>query len=165
MAKQMQTLVIGLGNPILTDDGIGVCVARAVADALPESSGIDVIEMAVGGLALMETMAGYERVVLIDALYTEQKDSGQVRVFDAGDLASTLNTASTHDADLPTALRLGRSLGALLPADNQIQIVGITAHDVLTFGETPSLPVMRAAPEAAASVLELLGVSITGRLT
>lgn len=158
MTGAPRTLVIGLGNPILTDDGIGVHVARAVAETLPESSGIDVIELAVGGLALMESMVGYERVILIDALYAAENETGRVRVFDAGDLASTLNTASSHDADLPTALRLGRSLGAALPEDQAIQIVGVTAHDVLTFGESPSPRVRAAAHGAAELVIDLLGV-------
>lgn len=153
----MRTLVVGLGNPILTDDGVGIYAARAVADALPPGANVDVIEVSVGGLALMETMVGYDRIILLDALFASEEEVGEVRVFEAGDLQSTLNSASTHDADLPTALRLGRSLGAVLPPNDRIQIVGITAHDVLTFGEAPSPRVMAAVPHAAATVLRLLG--------
>lgn len=155
----MRTLVIGLGNPILTDDGAGIYAARAVAAVLPPDSGVEIIEVSVGGLALMEAMIGYERVILIDALYTSRDETGGVYVFNADLLDATLNTASAHDADLPTALRLGRSLGASLPDDERIQIVGIGAHDILTFGETPSSPVMAAVPQAAAVVLKLLGYS------
>lgn len=153
----MKTLVIGLGNPILTDDGVGIYTAREVARMLPANTDVEVIELSVGGIALMEAMVGYERVILIDALWSPADQTGSVVAFGAGDLPNTLNTASTHDADLPTALKVGRSLGAPLPTSENIQIVAVTAHEVLTFGELPTPPVMAAIPEAAHNVLALLG--------
>jgi hydrogenase maturation protease len=153
----MKTLVIGLGNPILTDDGIGIYVAREVAHKLPPDTDVEVVELATGGMALMEAMIGFERCILIDAIWRPENLTGHVLVFDAGQLPDTLNVASAHDADLPTALRLGRSLGAPLPADEAIQIVAVTAHDVLVFGESPTPLVAAALPYAAASVLKLLG--------
>jgi len=153
----MKTLLIGLGNPILTDDGAGVLAARVVREALPPGSGIDVIEAAVGGIALMEAMIGYQRVLLIDALWAPERAAGEVIVFDAGALPGTLNMASTHDADLPTALRVGRALAADLPTDEHIQIIAITAQDVLTFSEQPTPQVAAAIPRAAAAALALLG--------
>ncbi len=153
----MKTLVIGLGNPILTDDAAGILTARRVAEALPADADVDVLELSVGGIALMEHMVGYERVILIDALWTPPDQAGQVLVFPAGDLSETLNARSTHDADLPTALRIGRALGAPLPDAAQIQIVAITANRVLDFCETPTPAVAGAIPTAAAAVLDLLG--------
>lgn len=157
IALFMKTLVIGLGNPVLTDDGVGIYAAQAVREALPPEANVDVIELAVGGLALMEAMSGYERVVLIDALWAPEHQAGQVIQFDAGHLPATLNTASTHDADLPTALRVGRRLGVPLPLDEDIQIVAVTAHEVLTFGERPTPVVAAAIPDAVNKVLGLLG--------
>jgi hydrogenase maturation protease len=153
----MKTLVIGLGNPILTDDGVGIYAAREVARSLPLDADVEVVELATGGLALMEAMVGFERCILIDAIWRPENMTGHVVVFDAGHLTDTLNAASTHDVDLPTALRLGRSLGARLPADGAIQIVAVTAHDVLIFGENPTPTVAAAIPYATASVLRLLG--------
>jgi hydrogenase maturation protease len=153
----MKTLVVGLGNPILTDDGVGIYTARAVRRALPADTPIDVIELAVGGLGLMEAMVGYERVILIDALWSPPDETGEVVLFDAGFLSETLNSASAHDVDLPTSLRIGRELGAPLPADEDIQIVGVRANDVLNFGDEPTPPVKAAIPEAVTTVLTLLG--------
>lgn len=153
----MKTLVIGLGNPILTDDGVGIYTARAIRRVLPVDAPVDVTELAVGGLGLMEAMVGYERVILIDALWSPPDETGEVVQFDAGHLSETLNSASSHDVDLPTALRIGRELGAPLPADNHIQIVAVRANDVLDFGDEPTPPVKAAIPEAAAAVLGLLG--------
>jgi len=158
--KCMKTLVIGLGNPILTDDGIGIYTARALRKVLPPDAPVEVIELSVGGLTLMETMIGYEHVILIDALWSPADHTGEIAVFDASDVPETLNTRSTHDADLPTALRIGRALGAPLPLDMDIQIVAITAHDVLDFCEQPSARVRAAIPAACETVLELLRVPV-----
>jgi hydrogenase maturation protease len=152
----MRTLVIGLGNPILTDDGVGIYTARRVSECLPPGAAVDVIEVAVGGITLMEHMVGYERVILIDALWAPEDQTGQVHIFDAGDLTETLNSRSTHDADLPTALRIGRALDAPLPTDQNIRVVAITANQVLDFGETPTERVRAAIEPACAAVLELL---------
>ncbi len=154
----MKTLVIGLGNPILTDDGVGIYAARVVAQALPPNSGIDVMELAVGGLGLMEAMIGYDRVILIDSMWSPEGTPGTVVQCDAGYFPETFNTASAHDVDLTTALQVGRRLGAALPPDEQIVIIGVLAREVLTFGDTPTAPVAAAIPEAARCVLDLLGI-------
>ena len=159
--SQMPLLVIGLGNPILTDDGVGIYTVRTVLDALPPDAPVDVIEASVGGLSLMEAMVGYERVILVDALWSPSEKTGQVIVFDAGHLPETLNSACAHDADLPTALSLGRRMGVPLPADEAIQIVGITANEVLTFGDWPTPPVAAAIPEATATTLRLVEEAMT----
>lgn len=153
----MKTLVIGLGNPILTDDGVGIYAARQVAAHLPAGAAVDVVELSVGGLALMEAMIGYQRVLLIDALWTPDGRAGEVTVFSAGELPETLNTRSPHDADLLTALQVGRRLGAPLPDRADIQIIAVQAEQVLSFGERPTPPVWAAVPRAAAEALALLG--------
>lgn len=152
----MRTLVIGLGNPILTDDGAGILAARAVYDALADTSDVDITELSVGGLALMEAMIGYDRVILVDAMWTPPDQIGKVVIFNAGQLPDTLNTASSHDTDLPTALRVGRELGARLPEEGHIQIIAITANNVLELGDRPTPAVEAAIPQAVEAVLAAL---------
>ncbi len=153
----MKTLVIGLGNPILTDDGVGIYAARGVRRALTPDINVDVRELAVGGLALMEAMIDYDRVILLDAIWASNGNEGQVMQFAAGDLPPTLNTASAHDVDLPTALRVGRELGAPLPVDDHIEIVAVGARHVLDFGETPTPPVLAAIPQVITNVFKMIG--------
>lgn len=151
-----RTLVVGLGNPILTDDGVGIWTARAVAEALPPDAPLDVIELSVGGLSLMEAMVGYRRVVLIDAIKTRDGQPGRVYHIGMDSLPHTMNTASAHDATLTTALQLGRTLGALLPGDDDIDIIGVEADEVLTFGHSPTPAVAAAVETAAHMVLDIL---------
>jgi hydrogenase maturation protease len=155
----MRTLVIGLGNPILTDDGVGVKVAAAVQQALARDgrSQVAVAEVAVGGLSLMEMMVGYDRVILVDAIQTRGGQPGGVLRLTLDDIASALPTqhsASAHDMNLPTALEMGRRLGLALP--RSVEIFAIEAEDVVTFGETCTPAVTAAVPVAADLVLQSL---------
>lgn len=152
-----KTLIIGLGNPILTDDGIGIWVARAVREALPSDADVDIRELSVGGLTLMEHMIGYERVILIDAIMTQDGEPGTVRRLTLSQLGGTLNTASSHDVSLPLALEAGRRLDAALPPDEAIHIVAIEALEVLGFNDACTEPVAAAIPVAVQTVLSILG--------
>jgi hydrogenase maturation protease len=155
----MKTLVIGLGNPILTDDGVGVKVAYAVRDALASDGRTDVTvtEASVGGLRLMEMMVGYNRVVLVDAIQTPDGRLGAIYRLTLDDIASSVPTqhsASAHDMNLPTAIEMGRRLGLVLP--EAIEIFAIEAKDVVTFGETCTPDVAAAIPIATELVLQML---------
>ena len=151
----MRTLILGLGNPILTDDGIGVLVAEEVRSRLPEDTAIDITEVSVGGLTLMETMIGYDRVILIDA-FQRLNDAcpGQVHRMTLKDLQSispTQHSASPHDASLVTALETGRRMGLPLPED--ITIFAIEVENVMDFSDQPTSLVAAAIPHVTEAVL------------
>jgi hydrogenase maturation protease len=155
------TLIIGLGNPLLRDDAVGLRVARQVAAALGGREDVEVVEEACGGLRLMERMVGFDRAILIDALRSG-RPPGTVLTLDPRDM-HTQHSASSHDVSLPTALALGRRTGARLPADDQLSVIAIEAEDVETFGEEMTAAVEAAVPHAAARVLTVLDQHREGR--
>lgn len=146
----MRTLVLGLGNPVLRDDGVGWHVVSALEADLAGVGGLTVERCCRGGLFLMERMIGYERVVVVDAL-ASGAPPGTVRRLGLGDL-ETAHSASGHDVGLATAIALGRQAGAALPPDDEIVFVGVEALDTQTFGEDLTSPVAAAVDEAAAAV-------------
>jgi len=149
-------LIVGLGNPILTDDGIGIYVMREVAAQCARD---DVVfaEASVGGLRLLDTIRGYERVILVDAIQTCTGRPGDIYRLRPNDLRASLHSGSTHDVSLPGALALGRGLGMSLPSDEALSIVAIEVEDVLTFGEACTPAVAAAIPRAVEVVLAELG--------
>jgi len=160
--EQMKTLVVGLGNPILTDDGVGVKVAYAVRAALASGrrNDVTVTEASVGGLRLMEMMLGYERAILIDALQHCDAGPGSIRRMGLDDLRTispTQHSACAHDTSLVTALELGAQLGLPLPKEITIYAVGV--ENVTCFGEEPTPAVAKAIPEVTAAVLDELNRS------
>jgi hydrogenase maturation protease len=64
----MKTLILGLGNPLLKDDSVGLRVAQEVETLIPEGMGIEVGLDYWGGLRLMERMIGFDRAIIIDAI-------------------------------------------------------------------------------------------------
>ena len=148
----MKTLLLGLGNPILTDDGVGVYVVRATA-ARRSGEGVDFHEASIGGLRLWEVIAGYDRLILVDAILTPNGAPGQIHRLTPDDLRTSLHAGSTHDLSFQGALAWGRRMGMALPPDDAITIIAVEAEDVLTFGEMLTPAVAAALPDAVGAVL------------
>lgn len=149
------TLILGLGNPILGDDGIGWEAARRISEAnLPADVEVDTV--ALGGISLMERMIGYERVIIIDAMNTSQFEIGSVQVFPHSSLPAPLtgHLASAHDASLNEALQMGRELGANLPA--QVWIVAVETPYVYDFSEQLSPVAEKSVDQAVQLTIQLL---------
>jgi hydrogenase maturation protease len=158
MTQNMKTIIVGLGNPILGDDGVGWKVAQEVKQHLGEDSTVDVECYSLSGLSLMEQLIGYERVVLIDSLNTGRHEQGEVVTFTLDTLEDLTygHSASAHDASLKTALEVGRSMGEKLPAEKDIHIIAIEARHVYDFSEELSPEVAVSVPVAVQKVLDLL---------
>ncbi len=168
----MHTLIVGLGNPILGDDGVGWRVAEAVSarsgiplgdaplplDPTRIQNPVTIECYALAGLSLMERLIGYDRVILIDSLNTGQHPQGAVVCFTLQDLPDLTHghSASAHDVSLKNALRMGRSMGQPLPADSNVHIVAIEAQHVYDFKEELSPAIAAAVPVAVEKVLTLL---------
>lgn len=153
--EEQKILVVGLGNPILGDDGVGWEVAESVRKKTPDLP-IDIECLAVGGLRLMEFMIGYDEAIVIDSLTSWENPVGQVTSFlleEMPDLTAG-HTTSAHDTSLQNALEMGRRMGFPLP--KKVMVVGIEAHQVYEFSEKLSDPVKSAVPRAVERVIHLL---------
>jgi hydrogenase maturation protease len=154
----MKTLIIGLGNPILGDDGVGWCVVEEVAKKTNGNLDIEVDYVSLGGLSLMERLTGSERVILVDSIFTGKKPVGTVSQFTLRDLPdlSAGHSASAHDTSLRNALNVGRSMQIDLPEDENVFIIAIEAKAVYDFSQELSPAVAGAVPQAVRLVLDLL---------
>lgn len=154
-------LVLGLGNPILGDDGIGWRVAEEVQQVRlarsQDEQDVEIDCFALGGLSLMERLIGYDQAIIIDAVQFSAGSPGQVYDLCLSDLPdlSVGHMTAAHDTSLQTALKLGQAMGASLP--QEIRIVGIEADKVYDFSETLSPVVEAAIPDAVQIVLNQLG--------
>jgi hydrogenase maturation protease len=158
--KKSRTLVVGLGNPILGDDGVGWKVAEELRASLEPDSSVDVEYLSLGGISLMEHLIGYERAILVDA-FALDGPIGSILVFKLSELPnySAFHTTSAHDTSLQNAIKLGRSMGAQLPED--ITVVGIATRHIYDFSEELSPPVAQAVPQAVRIVQDWLKQIVT----
>ena len=125
-------MILGMGNPLLCDDGVGLRVAAELKDRV-EQPEITVMETGVAGLSLLDLLVGYDRAIIIDAIQTVGGKAGQIYRLDPKAFDTAIHTASAHGIDFTTALEFGKKLGLSLP--QQIIIFAIEASDVTTFSE------------------------------
>ncbi len=163
----MKTLLLGMGNPILCDDAVGVRLARDFRRKMRPPPELDVMEeCCVGGLNLLDIVAGYDRLVVLDAIQTAGGVPGDWYHFTSSRLRGTLHLTNIHDANFATALELGRCLGMPLPSSRNIHIFAVEAKETRTFSEqmTPELEreYPRYAPAIFDEILRMLGTDVGG---
>ncbi len=154
----MKTLILGIGNEILGDDGAGCFVAEELAKTV-SSVDVDIKTANLDGLALLEHMLGYRKLILVDAVVTDRTKTGKVFRMGLSDLKETQGRPSlSHHMNLTTALEVGRRLFPdEMPREVVIFAIGIQEINELTLEMT--LEVKEAAKKAVSLVLAELAAS------
>ncbi len=149
----MKTLVLGIGNPILSDDGVGIHIARLLMERkLP---GVTVDELAASGLELLDAIQGYDRLVIIDAIETRSGRPGQLHILAEKDFEKSIHGSSPHGINIATALALGRRL---VPEKMPKEVVffAVEAKDLVNVSEKLTPEVEKAIPGIVDRVLKEL---------
>ena len=145
----MKTLVLGLGNTILSDDGVGIHVARLIKEKLPD---VDVIEASAAGFRVVDEIIGYDKLILIDSIRTKNGQPGNYYKFGIEEFKSTLHHSSPHDMDMFSALELMKKHAADLP--KEIIIYAIEIEDIFTFSEQCTEKVAELIPEITSIIIK-----------
>ena len=163
-AAPLRTLLVGMGNPILCDDAVGIRLARDVNARLGARTDLDVIEeCSVGGLNLLDLVTGYDRLIVLDSIKTADGAPGTWYRFDATALRETMNLANVHDTNFATALELGRRMGSRVPADDENHIFAVEILDNLTFSEDLTPELESAYPELVAEICGEIEMLLSSR--
>jgi len=151
----VRTLVLGIGNPILGDDGVGFHIAQELAKEIKDEN-IDVKDTSIDGLNLLELIVGYDNVIIIDAIMTEDGEAGEISRLRPESFAKTVHsTTSPHNANLATAVEIGkRFLVGQMPA--KIVVFAVNIQEVTKVTEEMTGKVRKAIPRAVNLVLEEL---------
>lgn len=139
----MKTLLLGLGNDLLSDDGIGLRVAAALRESLADQKDLTIAETAEMGLSLLDLVTGFETLVLVDAVQTGQSPPGFVHELDDASLPS-VPAVSPHFLGVGEVLALGRRLG--VPVPHHVLIFAIEVQDPFTVGTRLTPPMAAAFP-------------------
>jgi len=148
----MRTLVLGIGNPILGDDGVGFHIAQELANEIRDEN-IDVKDTSVDGLNLLELVVDYDRVIIIDAIMTEDRGVGEIYRLKPEDIGKPAQSIiSAHHLNLLTAIKLGKRLfPKKMPGAVIVFAVGI--QEVTEFTEEMTGKVREAIPKAVNLIL------------
>jgi len=126
----MKTLILGLGNPILTDDAVGIRIAQQLKQEIHD---LEVVGASEAGIVLLEHVIGYDKLVIIDSIRTEKGKPGELYKLDLEDLKPAMDFSSSHGIGIATAFKVGEGLGYRMPKD--VSIYAVEIRDNSTFGE------------------------------
>ena len=148
----MKTIVLGVGNPILKNDGVGIHVAEELKKMIQRPDG-KIDSAFTGGMNLLDMIVDHDRAILIDAVKRSDRKPGDVDLLSINEL-SAFHTCNPHDVSLPQAIELAKKLGQKgVPKD--ISLVGINIGELsCEFGEELSSEIAKAVPKAAQMVKE-----------
>lgn len=151
MKRKRGVVVIGLGNPILGDDAVGLVVASELKKRLVD---VDVVELSAGGLAVAEAMLGYRKAIIVDALVEEDAAPGKIMRLTLGDLrTSPRRFIGFHDIDILTSIELIKAIeGESFP--EEVVVFGITIQEPGCYQEGLSEGVKEAVPKCVELVEE-----------
>lgn len=150
----MKTLVVGMGNPILCDDAVGVRLARDFKEELGRIPGVEIVEeCSVGGLNLIDLFLGCRRVIILDSIRTAGGEPGAWHSFTAAALLETIHLANIHDVNFATAHALGKAMGMDLPDLSDILIFGVEIKENRVFSASMSPELEELYPRYAAEIL------------
>jgi hydrogenase maturation protease len=131
-------VVLGLGNPLMGDEGVGVYLIERLADSAVEYPSVDFLDAGTGGLSVLHVLEGRRKAILIDGAFMDE-EPGTIRRFTPEEVRSrkVLAHQSLHEADLMRIIELARQLDQ---APAEIVIFGIQPERVeLGQGLSPAL--------------------------
>ncbi len=156
----MKILVLGLGNDLYGDDGVGLRIVRTLKEqsALSrneedKNEDVDFEECSLTGLALLDVIVGYDALVIIDTIKKPDPLTGRIHVLDGKDLRA-IPGPSPHYISVPQMIEIGRVSGVHVPST--IKVVAVEAKNVYNFGEGLSAEMQKSVPAIIKKANEVL---------
>jgi len=147
----MKTIILGVGNLILGDDGVGIHVTNELKKQVNDPN-ITIDDAVTGGMNLLELILGYDKAIIVDAVKTNNEEDGEVKRIPLGNF-STMHSCNPHDVSLIEAIEVAKKMGEnRIP--KEIVVIGIMMKEIpCEFGEKLSETVNAAVPKAVEMTL------------
>ena len=143
-------LIYGIGNPYRCDDAVGIRAAEQLATKIKQSN-IDVKWGSIDGVAILDEIEGYDRVIFIDSVRTEKGTPGTIYKMDPNSFRSS-HSFSSHGIDFITALQFGKKVDLKMPEKTDIYAVEI--EDNTSYSEACTPNVAASIPELVQAIIE-----------
>ncbi|MDH7517145.1 MAG: hydrogenase maturation protease [Candidatus Thermoplasmatota archaeon] len=150
----MRTIILGIGNPLLGDDGVGIRVAKELRKHVKDPD-VEVDETTTGGINLLDQIIGFDKAILVDTIKDKSMRNGEIKRLTLGDLSS-YHSFNPHDVGLPEACKLAKRLGETrIPHD--ITIFGIAVNKMqYEFWEGLSEEISKTVPKTVDMIMSEL---------
>jgi hydrogenase maturation protease len=148
-----KTIVLGMGNTLKCDDGVGIRIALNVRQVMTRED-VDVVPFHVAGFRLVESLEGYDRAIIVDAVLSGEHVPGTAFWVEYDKLRHGRSDRSLHDLHIADALELGKKYGMKMP--DSVSILAIEVEDIKTWSESLTPAVERAIQAATEMIIEHL---------
>ena len=155
MAAAPRTLVLYIGNPIVTNDQIGLIAGRALASHLHGRADVEVQELTGSPLDILGHLEGYARLVIVDSMHLPGLEPGTVRVFGETEIRQHEAGFHVHGMNVADVLAAARRMELAVP--DEVVLIGIEAGAMDRFGEQLGPELVARAEEVCREVAELVG--------
>ena len=132
----MKTVILALGNPILSDDAVGWEVADRLANQLDN---VEIIKSSAATMDIIPHLADCDRLLVIDAVKFGTAPPGSLHRLNLEDLADTVYLSSPHDINFATAFKLAEKWGYHIPPDIRIYAIEVIELNKFAQGCTPEV--------------------------
>lgn len=146
------TMLLGLGNPILGDDGIGCMLAELVGDMLGPMDGLEVLSASVSPVRLVDIISGFHRLLVLDSVTTRRAEPGTLMEVDF--TVEGLLPPSSHHFSVHQIPEIASALGLQCPRD--IVYLGIEIEPPREYGDRLSPLLEERLPSLAEEVIAIL---------
>lgn len=148
-----KVLILGIGNILHSDDGIGVHVVNRIIESgisLPEN--IEIMDGGTAGYDLLPVLQGRERIIIVDALKADDAP-GSIYRFTPDNAVASSARFSLHEVGILEVIRSLRLLGE----NPGIEIIGIVPEDITTLDIKISPAVLESVPHVIDVILDAAG--------
>lgn len=152
-------MILGLGNDILTDDGIGVKLVRELQKVIHQAH-IAFHTCALGGLEILELISDFDRVIIVDAIMTRDGIPGTIVHLTPANYQETLHLSNYHDVSFLVLLEFAKQIE--IPKPEQIDILAIEIVEDLSFSSDFSPQIALKYEKIYGQVLEMVRTLILG---
>ncbi|MBN1270953.1 MAG: hydrogenase nickel incorporation protein HypB [Candidatus Aminicenantes bacterium] len=156
----MKTLVLGLGNELYGDDGVGLHVVRFLRDEINSLAfrpscyqNVFFEECALTGLALLDVIEGYDRLIIVDTIKRSHPKAGKVYHIDGKKLRH-IPGPSPHYVSIPQTIDIGREAGLKMP--ESVEIIAVEAKNIYDLGEGLTEEMQKSIPEIIETIKKTL---------
>jgi hydrogenase maturation protease len=150
----MKTLILGMGNLLLCDDGIGIIIKRYLESILHNNNSLFFSETSWGGFRIIDILQNFDYVIVIDSIKTGKKNPGEIHYLKTDELLHTLRLNSYHDINFMTAIKLAEKMNINMP--NEIDIFAVEISDNSTIKESISTEIQQSIKFCSLEIIQKL---------
>jgi len=145
----MRILILGIGNLLQSDEGLGVHIVNQIAQNVEIPEDVEVIDGGTAGFDLLPLMKGREKIIIVDALIVDD-EPGSIYRFKPEQIRSARTRFSLHDVGIIEIIELLKLLGE----NPDIEIIGVVPEDITTLNMDITPRVRESIPKVIEQIMD-----------